>query len=155
MAVTMPLADHLHPAAVLIAPQARDKWHLIEMLAEAMVVAGRLPRERLKDAVEALYARERCVSTGLEEGIAVPHAALEGLQGMVVSLAIVPDGMDFEAQDGQAAQVIVAVLVPRQEKLLHLQTLAEIARRLGDAEFRGGLLRCADGRQVVALWAAA
>lgn len=148
----MPLADHLHPAAVLIAPPARDKWHLIEMLAEAMVVSGRLPAVRRADAVEALRARERCVSTGLEDGIAVPHAALDGLPGMVVALALLPDGIAFEAQDGKPTQVVVSVLVPRQEKLLHLQTLAEVARRLGDADFRARLLQCTDGRDAISLW---
>ncbi|MDA1260271.1 MAG: PTS sugar transporter subunit IIA [Planctomycetota bacterium] len=148
----MPLADHLHPAAVLIAPPARDKWHLIEMLAEAMVVSGRLPADQRAAAVEALFARERCVSTGLEDGIAVPHAALEGLPGMVVALALLPEGIPFESQDDKPAQVVVGVLVPRQEKLLHLQTLAEVARRLGDREFRSELLQCSDGREAVALW---
>jgi mannitol/fructose-specific phosphotransferase system IIA component (Ntr-type) len=148
----MPLSDHLHHAAVLIAPPARDKWHLIEMLAEAMVVSGRLPAARRADAVEALFARERCVSTGLEDGVAVPHAALEGLPGMVVALALLPDGIGFDAQDGKPTQVVVAVLVPRHEKLLHLQTLAEVARRLGDPEFRAELLQCSDGRAARALW---
>lgn len=148
----MSLADHLHPAAVLISPHARDKWHLIEMLAEAMVASGRLPAARRRDAVEALMARERCVSTGLEDGIAVPHAALDGLPGMVVALALLPDGLDFDSQDGRPVQVAVAVLVPRAEKLLHLQTLAEVARRLGDAAFRDRLLLCQDGRAAVALW---
>lgn len=151
----MPVADHLAPAAVLLAPEARDKWHLIEMLAEAMVAAGRLPAARRPEAVEALLARERCVSTGLEDGIAVPHAALDGLASMVVAMALMPEGLEFEAQDGKPAQIVVAVLVPRQEKLLHLQTLAEVARRLGDAEFRSELLLCSDGRAAVALWSRA
>jgi mannitol/fructose-specific phosphotransferase system IIA component (Ntr-type) len=48
---------------------------------------------------------------------------------------------------------VVAILVPREEKLLHLQTLAEVARRLGDPAFRDRLLHCRDGRAVAALWA--
>lgn len=149
----MSLADHLHPAAVLIAPPAQDKWRLIEMLVEALVAAGRLPAARRGEAVEALFARERCVSTGLEDGIAVPHAALDDLPSMQVALALLPDGLDFAAQDGRPTQVVVGVLVPRKEKLLHLQTLAEVARRLGDPGFRAELLRCEDGRAAVALWA--
>ena len=149
----MPLADSLHPAAVLVAPAARDKWALIERLTEAMVAAGRLPKERQAEAVQALFAREKCVSTGLEHGIAVPHAALERLGQMTVAMALLPDGLDFDSQDGRPARVVVAVLVPREEKLLHLQTLAEVARRLGDEGFRERLLDCRDGRAAVALWA--
>lgn len=125
----MSLAEHLHPAAVLIAPSAADKWQLIARLAEAMVAAGRLPADRLQEAIDALEARERCVSTGMENGIAIPHAALPGLERMAAALALLPDGLDFDSQDGDPAQIVVAILVPREAKLLHLQTLAKVARR--------------------------
>ncbi len=148
----MTLAEQLHPAAVLISPVARDKWQLIERLAEAMVASGRLPAARQAEAKEALFAREKCVSTGMEHGIAIPHAALPGLTRMAAALALIPDGLSFDSQDGDAAQIVVAILVPREEKLLHLQTLAEVARRLGDADFRARLLACRDGRAAVALW---
>jgi mannitol/fructose-specific phosphotransferase system IIA component (Ntr-type) len=151
----MPLADCLHPAAVLVAPSAQDKWQLIEQLTGAMVAAGKLPAARQAEAVHALFAREKCVSTGMEHGIAIPHAALEQLPHMIVALALLPDGLEFESQDNHPAQIVVAVLVPRQEKLLHLQTLAEVARRLGNPSFKDKLLRCRDGRAAVALWAQA
>lgn len=149
----MPLADCLHPAAVLIAPEAPDKWQLIERLTQAMVASGRLPAARQAEAVKALFARETCVSTGMEHGIAIPHAALEGLAEMVVAMALIPEGLNFDSQDRKPAQVVVAVVVPREEKLLHLQALAEVARRLGDPSFKEKLLLCRDGREAVALWA--
>ncbi len=149
----MSVAEQLHPAAVLIAPTARDKWQLIERLAEALVAAGRLPKEKLAEAVQALFEREQCVSTGLEHGIAIPHAALPGLGRVALALALLPDGLEFDSQDGRPVQVAVAILVPREDKLLHLQTLAEVARRLGNSDFRERLLACRDGRTAVALWA--
>lgn len=149
----MPLADCLHPAAVLVAPSAVDKWQLIGHLTDAMVASGRLPAARQAEALKALFAREKSVSTGMERGIAIPHAALEDLPGMVVAMALIPDGLEFDSQDGRPAQIVVAVLVPRHEKLLHLQALAEVARRLGDPSFKEKLLLCRDGRAAVALWA--
>lgn len=149
----MALSDCLHPASVLIAPAAPDKWALIERLADALVASGSLPAARHAEAVKALFAREKCVSTGMEHGIAIPHAALDDLPGMMVALALLPDGTDFDSQDGKPAQIVVAVLVPRKERLLHLQALAEVARRLGNPSFKEKLLQCRDGREAVALWA--
>lgn len=149
----MSLAEHLHPAAVLLRPESTDKWALLRHMSQALVDAGSLPQESLDAAVAALEERERSVSTGMEQGIAVPHAALEGLDRMVVGMALLPGGIDFEALDGQPSQVVVLILVPKAEKLMHLQTLSEVARRLGDPSFRDALLDAPDGAAALALWA--
>jgi mannitol/fructose-specific phosphotransferase system IIA component (Ntr-type) len=149
----MGLAAHLHPAAVLIAPTAADKWQLLERLVEAMVACGGIAPDRQAEALAAMVARERCVSTGMEHGVAIPHAALDGLERMTAAMALIPAGLPFDSQDGEPAQIVVAILVPREEKLLHLQTLAEAASRLGDVRFRDDLLGCRDGRAAVARWA--
>ncbi len=148
----MSLADHLCPGAVLLRPAAKDKWELLSALVRALVEAGRLPVEREAEALEALEARERSVSTGMEHGIAVPHAALPGLDGVVAAVAILPQGLAFDSLDGQPARIVVLLLVPREEKLLHVRTLTEVARRLGDPDFRERLLRAGDPDQVRALW---
>ncbi|RMH01916.1 MAG: PTS sugar transporter subunit IIA [Planctomycetota bacterium] len=148
----MSFADLLRPEAVLIGPDAADKWQLLRRLAEALVACGALPAERLEEAVAALEARERSVSTGMEQGIAVPHAALEDLERVLAALAVVPDGIEFQSLDGQPARIVVLLLVPRREKVLHVKTLTEVARRLGDEDFRRRILACRSGEEVVALW---
>jgi mannitol/fructose-specific phosphotransferase system IIA component (Ntr-type) len=149
----MSVAEHLHPAAVLLRPEAADKWQLLHLMCEVLARANLLSQELLEPAVAALTERERSVSTGMEQGIAVPHAALEGLPGMVVGMALLPDGMDFEAMDGRPTEVVVLILVPKAEKLMHLQTLSEVARRLGDPRFKQELLQAEDGAHALALWA--
>lgn len=149
----MSLAEHLHPAAVLLRPKCADKSQLLRRMCEALVAARCLPAKLLEPAVAALEERERSVSTGMEQGIAVPHAALEGLHEMAVGMALIPDGIDFEALDGRPSKVIVLILVPKAEKLMHLQTLSEVARRLGRTDFREQLLAAKDGAKVLALWA--
>ena len=148
----MSVAEHLHPEAVLLHPAVADKWALLGTMAAALVDAGTLPADLQEAAVHALEERERSVSTGMEQGIAVPHAALDGLAEMVVGMALLPDGIDFAALDGQPTTVVVMILVPKAEKLRHLQTLSEVARRLGDASFRERLLAVDTGAAALALW---
>ena len=148
----MDFPAHFRPDSVLLAPKVSDKWNLLEAMVDALSTAWNLPEEARNLCLESVVAREQCVSTGMEAGIAVPHAAVEGLDQMVVSMAILPDGLNFESLDGQPAQIVVMILVPKHEKLVHLQTLTEVARRLGDASFRSTLLAAPAPQDVVQLW---
>ncbi|MBT3340985.1 MAG: PTS sugar transporter subunit IIA [Planctomycetes bacterium] len=149
----MALADQLHADTILLSPEVDDKWALLEQMVDAVAKAGLLDANRVSEAKAALIARERSVSTGMEDGVAVPHAALENLDKMVAALALFPAGIEFDSMDAKPARVVVMLLVPRHEKLAHVRTLTEIARRLRDAVFRERLLQAATGAAAVALWA--
>ena len=148
----MALADYLAPESVLLDPVARDKWSLVERMVEQLSSTGLLPADRLEEAKSAVVARERSVSTGMEQGIAVPHAALEGLERVIAGMVVMRNGMDFQSLDGEPTRIVVLLLVPKNEKVLHVRTLTEVARRLGDPDFRQRILSCRNGDEVVALW---
>ncbi len=149
----MVFASRLRPDAVLISPEVADKWVLLREMVEAAAGAWELSSELLARCHRCLVAREESVSTGMEAGIAVPHAAVEGLEEVVCGLALLPQGLAFDSLDGQPAQVVVMILVPKHEKLAHLSTLTEVARRLGDRDFRDRLLKASAPEEVLQLWA--
>ena len=142
----------LHRDAVLMNPSAGDKWALLDLFVDHIVLHGCLPDSQKQVAKNALLAREQSVSTGMEYGIAVPHATLEGLSRLIAGIAILPEGLEFQSLDGSPAQIVVFLLVPREEKLAHVRTLTEIARRLGDPVFRYRLLALEKEEQVVEAW---
>ncbi|TAH38524.1 MAG: PTS sugar transporter subunit IIA [Planctomycetota bacterium] len=148
----MSLAAHLDSGAVLLRSTAGDKWELLAQLVQALVRCGRIPASQAAAALAAVEARERSVSTGMEQGIAVPHAALDGLERVAAALALLPQGLDFQSLDGQPARIVVLLLVPRHEKLAHVRTLTEVARRLSDPVFRRRLLEAPDAAAAVELW---
>ncbi len=125
----------------------------MDQMVDHLVASHTLSKELEGPAKAALVERERSVSTGMEQGIAVPHASLEELDCLKVAMALVPGGLEFESVDGKPAQIILCLLVPKTEKLLHLSTLTEIARRLGEASFRSKLLACKNAEDAVACWA--
>ena len=67
---------------------------------------------------EALVIRERSMTTGMENGIAIPHAAVDGIEEVIALMAIAPDGVPFETLDGEPARIIVELVIPREKKLL-------------------------------------
>ena len=149
---SMDFPAHFRSASVLLAPQVSDKWKLLESMVEAVALSWEMSPEIQAQCLSCVVAREESVSTGMEAGIAVPHAAVEGLEQMVVGMAILPQGLEFASLDGRPTQVVVMILVPREEKLLHLRSLTEVARRLSDPDFRHNLLRAQDPDEVIRLW---
>lgn len=145
----MKLSELLVPELVVLPLEAVDKWQAIERLAVAAVTAGRLPAAMLEQVQAALRLREESMTTGMEQGIAIPHAAVEGIQDVIAVLAVAPGGIPFQALDGRPARILVCLIIPRQKKLLHIKTLAEIARLLSRAPVRESLLSCETPDQVL------
>jgi len=135
----MKLSELLEPDLIALPLQAADKWEAIRLLAQRGAAAGRIPKALLPVVEEALATRERSMTTGMEHGIAIPHAAVEGLDDVVAILGL-SDGIPFETLDGKDARIIVCLVIPRAKKLLHIKTLAEIAKLLSREPVRMRLL---------------
>lgn len=136
----MKLSDLLREEQILLGFQARDKEEAITRLVDALVACARLPRERREAALDALRARERLASTGLENGVAFPHAGVDGLREPAAALAVSPRGVPFESADGRPARLIVLVTIPRPSGRTHPRVLAAAAKLLSLEAFRAALL---------------
>ncbi len=145
----MKLSELLSPAQILLPFQAEDKWQAITLLAQGMVQAGALNAADLDTVHAALVTREESMTTGMEDGIAIPHAAVDCLSEVVATLAISPHGVPFETLDGKPGQIMVCLAIPRSKKLQHIRTLAQIAKLLSRSEVRQQLLACEDAAAVL------
>ena len=145
------LSELLIKDLVILPLEASDKWQAIAAIAKAPVRAGRVPAAAQKDIEQALVQREKSMTTGMEHGIAIPHAAVDGIPEVLAVLAISRAGIPFDALDGQPARVLVGLMIPRQKKLLHIKTLAEIAKLLARETVRKQLLECESADQVLAI----
>ncbi len=89
---------------------------------------------------DSLFARERLGSTGLGQGVAIPHGRIKGLKEAVGAFVRVAEPIPFDAPDGQPVSVMIFLLVPEQASQAHLDLLSELAQMLSDKEFRQSLL---------------
>ncbi len=137
----MRLSELFSEKDLIVGFDPSDKWEAIRGLAEHLVDVGHLAPERAEEVLEAVLSRERSMSTGMEHGVAIPHAAIDGLESVVACMGIVTraDGLAFESIDGRPARTVVLLVIPREQKLLHIRTLADIARVLSRGEVRAGL----------------
>jgi mannitol/fructose-specific phosphotransferase system IIA component (Ntr-type) len=109
----------------------------IEELARAVADASGL---NARAVAEAILQRERTMATGLEHGVAVPHARLPGLRRPLIALGISHSGVDFGCLDGQPTTIVVLTLTPASDDQAQLELLADIARTLRSEPVRNRLL---------------
>ena len=143
----MKLGELLKEGLILVGFQARDKWEAITRLVDLLIAQGRLREDQRTGAFAALAAREKVASTGMEFGVALPHASVEGLEGALAAVGLSPAGVPFQAPDGQPARIVVLLLIPHRERLRHTSTLANIARLLNYEETREALTRARNARE--------
>ncbi len=89
---------------------------------------------------DSLFARERLGSTGLGQGVAIPHGRIKGLKEAIAAFVRVAEPVPFDAPDGQAVSLMIFLLVPEQASQQHLDLLSELAQMLSDKVFRQSLL---------------
>jgi len=136
----MTLTDILDRDLIKIPLESTTKHALLEELVDVLVEKKHLRnRDELLDAV---IARESLGSTGLGEGIAIPHAKTSAIESVSLVLGITPEPIEFDAQDGKGSQFFFLVIAPEREAGAYIEVLASIARATASPTFRR-LLGCA------------
>lgn len=92
------------------------------------------------EALKALRDREEILSTGIGEGLAIPHAKMDSLDDFLAAFARIPEGVDFKSLDGKPAHLVFLLLSPKGEAGRHVRVLARVSRILKNASFRERLM---------------
>lgn len=139
------IAHLLAPTHVLLGLAVSSKKRLFEQA--ALLFENHQGIERGK-VFDALFARERLGSTGLGEGVAIPHGRIKGLREAVAAVVRVEHAIPFDAPDGQPVQLLVFLLVPEHATEEHLEILSEVAELLSDRTVRDRLMTTEDPAQM-------
>ena len=117
---------------------AKDKKGVLEELAE--VISRHEPSIDKGALVKVLVERERLGSTGIGDGVAIPHGKMNGVSRPVISFGRSKQGLDFDSMDGQPAHLFFLLIAPEDSSSVHLQVLAKIAKILKNRDFRKKLM---------------
>ena len=141
----MTLIAGLLPAAnVKLGVAASSKKSLFEQV--SVLFGGSLPINPAQILV-SLVERERMGSTGLGQGIAIPHGRVKGLKDAVGAFVRTQAPMEFESPDGKPVTLIFVLLVPEKANDVHLQILSELAQMFSDREMRRRLSEAVDEKE--------
>ena len=142
----MKIMDIVVPDAVVLELEPGPKRDVLAQMARSLAAAvPEIEEERL---LQVLMDREALQSTGIGEGVAIPHGKFPGLDRLLASCARSTPGIDFEAVDGQPTYLFFLLVVPEHSGGQHLKALARISRFFRDASFRKRLMEASSVEEV-------
>lgn len=144
----MKILDVLHKEAILSSLKSFDKKGVIEELVTPVARISGVNHEHL---VRVLMERERLGSTGIGEGIGIPHGKLKDLESLILGFGLSRKGVDFESMDGLPTHIFFLLITPENSTGIHLKLLARISKILKNEAFREKLLNAANSDEIYSI----
>lgn len=145
----MNLKKILTKDSVLPDLKAESKKEVIEELIGLLVAAGKFTGKTA--AVQAVLAREEKMSTGMQNGIAIPHGKTDAVDQLIAAVGIHRNGVEFDSMDRKPSHIFILTLSPEKRAGPHIQFLAEISRVLSRPELREKLLVAHTADEILSL----
>ena len=131
----MRMSDFVVRDAIIPDLAAVNKEGVIREMAAGLRAAGCFREADQEDVVRAILKRELLGSTGIGRGVAIPHTKHNGVERLIGTVAVSPNGVSFESLDGEPVQVFVLLISPQDRPGDHLRALENVSRCLRDDNF--------------------
>ncbi|MFO0585180.1 MAG: PTS sugar transporter subunit IIA [Anaeromyxobacter sp.] len=144
----MKIVEFLRPEAVIADVSGATGAAALAELCRPLAAAQRFDPQKL---LETLLEREKLGSTGIGDGVAIPHGKVAGLPGLIASFGRAPGGVDFRAIDGKPTYLFFTLFAPENSAGAHLKALARISRIFKNPAFRETILTAPDAPAIYRL----
>ena len=134
---------------IILRLKSATKDGVIEELIDVLVNSGKV-KDR-KAALKAVMDREKKMSTGLQNGIAIPHGKTDTIECLIASIGLSPAGIPFDSLDGKPAQIILLTVSPASRTGPHIQFLADVSRVLHNEQTRQRVLSATHEEEILDL----
>lgn len=145
----MQITDLLKRDSILLNAAPANKADAINTLGDLMDKSGNLSNK--DEYLKAVFAREESGSTGLGEGIATPHAKSSGVREAGLAAMVVPNGVDFDALDGQPSRLFFMIAAPEGAADTHVEVLSQLATMIIDPDLKEALISAPTAERFLAL----
>ena len=145
----MTLIDLVIPEIVKIPLESKDKPDVLRELVQVLKDAGQIEDSNI--VLKVVQEREDKQSTGLQDGIAVPHGKTAAVSSLKLAIGIAPEGIDFDSLDGQPTKLFFLLVAAPEQSGPHVEALAEIAKLARSKAFCQALAHADSAQTVVAL----
>ena len=130
----MNMKDALKESCVIADLKGRTKEEVLTELVTALKASGAV--SDVEETITVILEREKLGSTGIGEGIAIPHGKMKGIDSILCAFGRSKEGVDFDAVDNMPVHILFLLLAPVDSAGLHIQMLSRISRILRDPTFR-------------------
>ena len=142
----MKLTDILAESSIVADLHASEKTEVLERLVKAVAVTH--PEIDTEEILDILLEREKLGSTGIGDGIAIPHGKSSNVAQIVSGFGLSKEGIDFDSLDGQPANLFFLLVAPEDSVGVHLKMLARISRMLKNSDFQQQLLQANSQQEI-------
>lgn len=139
-------SDLLSPDRILAGVRINSKKRLLELISVTLAKKNKALSSR--EIFESLCAREHLGSTGLGNGVAIPHGRISGTDSVEALFLRLPKPLPFDAEDGKAVDILFALTVPKNCTDDHAKLLTSIAERFSDQELLEKIRSAADANEI-------
>ena len=144
----MKIVEFLQASAVIDDLAGTSAQPVLAQLARPLATAHKVNAQRL---LETLLEREKLGSTGIGDGVAIPHGKVPGLPALMASFGRSKAGVDFRAIDGKPTFLFFTLFAPENSAGAHLKALARISRIFKNATFRESIMKASDAAEIFRL----
>jgi nitrogen PTS system EIIA component len=144
----MKIVEFLRPDAVIASLSGQTAQAVLSELCQPLAAERRADVQKL---LETLLEREKLGSTGIGEGVAIPHGKVPSLPGLMASFGRSPAGVDFRAIDGRPTHLFFTLFAPENSAGAHLKALARISRIFKNPAFRDAIMKAGDAPEIYRL----
>ncbi len=143
----MKIMEFLSKKAITADLKATDKEGVIREMVDLLAKADDIKNK--EDLVKALLTRESLGSTGIGQGIGIPHAKSANAKNLVAAFGLSHEGVNFDSLDGEPVYIFFLLIAPEESAGPHLKALARISRMLKDKYFREMLKKAKDDKEIL------
>lgn len=144
--MSVKISELLDPAAIVAELQGGSKNEVLAELTDALLTAN--PRLNRSEVLRVLQERESLGSTGIGEGVAIPHGKLKNIDRQLIAFGLSDKGVEFDAMDGKPARLFFLLIAPEDAAGVHLKTLARISKLLKGSQLRERLSGVREQQQI-------
>ena len=144
--MSLKIAELLDPAAIVAELKGGSKNEVLAELTDALLAAN--PKLNRTEVLRVLQERERLGSTGIGDGVAIPHGKLRNIDRQLIAFGLSGRGVEFDAMDGKPARLFFLLIAPEEAAGAHLKTLARISKLLKGSQVRERLRDARDRQQI-------
>jgi fructose-specific phosphotransferase system IIA component len=145
----MKITDFLHEQAANCELKAETKDAVIRELVGLLVRSGAIKDKDVQKLIRILLDREALGSTGIGQGVAIPHGKSDSVTQLVGAVGVSRHGMNFDSLDGEPTHIFFLLIAPQDSAGPHLKALARISRLLKEKHFREGLRAAKDAKTLI------
>ena len=147
--MVLKISEFLKPESIIMQMKSRDKIAALKELVDNLVENKAV--ENGEEFQKALAKRENLESTGIGDGIAIPHARTDAVKDLILAFARSEEGVDFSAIDGRPSHLIFLIASPENKKSEYIMALAKLSRLLRKQEVRQLLKKAGDPDEILSI----